>query len=100
MKVSTSDRNATLQVLPDCGADICAAGPHLVHTLEEHMDNLAESTITLKAVNGSPIYPMEKIPDIMFELNGRCSSEDIHITNQSRKNYHLMVCGTNARHPT
>ena len=79
MEVSTPDGQATLQVLPDSGADICAAGPHLIHALGEHMDNLAESTVTPKAVNGSLLHPTGKIPNVMFELNGRRSSEDVHI---------------------
>ena len=75
MKVSTPCGEATLQVLPDSGADICAAEPQLVHALGEHMD----STVTPKAVNGSLLHPAGRIPNIVFDLNGRRSSEDIHI---------------------
>ena len=79
MEVSTPDGQATLQVLPDSGADICAAGPHLVRALGEHTDNLAESTVIPKAVNGSLLHPTGKIPNVIFELNGRRSSDDVHI---------------------
>ena len=65
MKVSIPDGQATLQVLPDSGADICDAEPHLVHTLGEHMDNLAESTVTPKAINGSLLHPTGKISNVM-----------------------------------
>ena len=79
MKVSTPCGDATLQVLHDSGGDICAAGAQLVHALGEHMDNLADCTVTPKAVNGSLLHPAGKIPNVVFELNGRHSSEDVHI---------------------
>ena len=46
MKVATCNGQAMVKVLPDSGADICATGPDLVHTLNESMNNLAESEIT------------------------------------------------------
>ena len=79
MKVCTPYGEATLQVLPDSGAGICAAGPQLVHSLGEHIHNLTDSTVTTpKAVNCS-LYTAGKIPNGMFELNGRHFSEDVHI---------------------
>lgn len=76
MKISSLHGEATLQVLPDSGAGICAAGPHLVDALGEHIDYLADSTVTPKAVNSSLPHPAGKIPNVTFELNG---SEDVHI---------------------
>ena len=56
-----------------------AARPHLVYALVEHKDDLEEFTVTPKAVNGSLLQPAGKIPNVTFELNGRQSSEDVHI---------------------
>ena len=43
MQVSTCHGQASLDILPDSGADICAAGPQFVQALGEHMQNLADS---------------------------------------------------------
>ena len=53
MHVSTCHGQAHLEILPDCGVDICAAGPQFVQTLEKHMENLAPSSICLTSINGS-----------------------------------------------
>ena len=61
------------------GADICAAGPQFVHALGEHMDNLAHSDIVPRAVNGTTLHPIGKIPDITFHTHSRTTQEDVHI---------------------
>ncbi len=60
MQVTTLHGQADLDVLPDSGADICAAGPDFVKSLGEHMDNLAKSDVTPRAVNGSILHPLGK----------------------------------------
>ena len=57
MQVTTCHGQASLDILPDSGADISAAGPQFVQALGEYMDNLAPSNICPRAVNGSrPAY--------------------------------------------
>ena len=43
------------------------------------MDNLAESSVTAKAVNGSILEPVGKIPNVAFSTNGRTVHDDVHI---------------------
>ncbi|XP_064384829.1 uncharacterized protein LOC135333732 [Halichondria panicea] len=79
MKVTTCHGETYTSVLPDSGADICAAGPDLVHALNEDMDNLADSNVTPKAVNGSLLHPAGKLPGVQFQINGQDTEADIHI---------------------
>jgi len=47
MHVPSCHGEASIEVLPDSGADICAAGHQFVATLGgRYMDNLAQSNIT------------------------------------------------------
>ena len=59
MKVSTCNGQANFDILPDSGADICAAGPQFVQALGEHMHNLAHSSVSPRAVNGSVLHPVQ-----------------------------------------
>ena len=70
---------AYVEVLPDSGADICAAGPLFVQTLGECLDNLAHSDITPRAINGTVLHPIGKIPKVTFCLQGRKVKKDVHI---------------------
>ncbi len=79
MQVTTLHGQADLDVLPDSGADICAAGPGFVKSLGEHMDNLAKSDVTPRAVNGSMLHPLGKIPKVNFKINGKNACADVHI---------------------
>ena len=63
MKVTSHNGQASIRVLLDSGADICAAELDLVRALNENMDNLADSNITPRAVNGSLLHPIGKLPD-------------------------------------
>ena len=64
IKVHMSSLNgkATVEALPDSGADICAAGTALLQQLHEHPDNLLPSTINPRAVNGTTLNPIGKLP--------------------------------------
>ena len=42
----------SIEVLPDTGADVSAAGPELLSSMGHHMDNVLSSYITPKTVNG------------------------------------------------
>ena len=43
------------------------------------MDNLAHSDVVPRAVNGSTLRPMGKIPDVTFHTHGKTTQEDVHI---------------------
>ena len=79
MQVSTCHGQASLDILPDSGADISAAGPQFVQALGEYMDNLAPSNIRPRAVNGSILHPVGKLPHVAFCVNGRTVHDDVHI---------------------
>ena len=79
MKVATCYGQAEVSVLPDSGADICAAGPDIVRALNENMDNLADSTVTPRAVNGSLLHPVGKLPGVQFQINDKVTQADVHI---------------------
>lgn len=79
MNVTTCHGEADIVVLPDSKADICAAGPDLVHALNESMNNLADSNVTPKAVNGSLPHPVGKLPGVEFRINDQVAQADVHI---------------------
>ena len=79
MQVTTDNGQADIEILPDSGADICAAGPSFVQLLGEHLDNLAHSNVAPKAVNGSVLHPLGKIPGVAFQVNGHMTQQDVHI---------------------
>ena len=79
MQVVSPNGQASMEVLPDSGADICAAGPDFIRALGEHMDNLAVSNVVPRAVNGTSMRPAGKLPGVMFQIDGRSSTEDVHI---------------------
>ena len=78
-QVTTNNGQASIDILPDSGADICAAGPEFVRKLGEHLDNLAKSDVTPRAVNGSLLHPIGKLPKVRFTINGRDAQDDVHI---------------------
>lgn len=53
-------------------ADICEAGLDFVHSLGEHIDNLVTQTLLPRAVNGSLLQPIGKLPEVRFHL--QCDS--------------------------
>ena len=59
-QVTTNNGQTSIDILPDSGADICAAGPEFVRKIGEHIDNLAKSDVTPHAVNGSRLHPIRK----------------------------------------
>jgi len=60
--MSSLNGQATVQVLPDSGADISVASISLLDCLQEHPDNLLSSDITPRAVNGTKMHPIGKLP--------------------------------------
>ena len=71
-----SNGQASLEILPDSGADICAAGPQFVHSLGENMDNLAHSQVSPRA---SILDPVGMIPNVSFCTNGKTIQDNVHI---------------------
>ena len=90
MKVTTCNGEANIAILPDSGADICAAGPEFVKSLGEHMDNLAPSQIVPRAINGSTLHPVGKLPKVTFHTRDRTARSRCHP---------FMVHSTKAGHP-
>ena len=97
MKVTTCNGQANIAILPDSGADICAAGPEFVKSLGEHIDNLAPSQVVPRAVNGSTLHLVGKIPKVTFHTRDRTVQEDVHIYESVAGA--IMIHSTKAGHP-
>ena len=76
--MSSLNGQATVQALPDSGADICVAGTALLQQLHEHPDNLLPSVITPRTVNGTIMNPIVKLP-ITLSLGTQAYTDDFHI---------------------
>jgi len=50
-----------VEVLPDSGADISAAGQQVFSSMGHHIDNILTSNITPKTVNGLSMTPLGRI---------------------------------------
>ena len=75
--------NSTISVLPDSGADISVAGLAMLKSLDEHPDNLLPSNITPRAVNGTTMYPVGRLP-VTMSLGTEEYADDFHIYPQVR----------------
>ena len=74
---------------PDSGADICAAGPHFVQMIGEHIDNLASSNVAPKTASGHLMHPLGKLPNVRFDVEGRSTTEDVTSTEEYQEpSYH------------
>ena len=69
---------ADIDVLPDSGANICAAGTQFLAKLGEDKDNLDPSDIKPQAVNGVTMKPLGCL-SVTFSTSGRSSEEVVHI---------------------
>ena len=79
MRVVSLNGQADIDILPDTGADICAAGPDFVKAVGEHLGNLADSDIVPKTANGQTMKPLGKLPAVKFTLQDKSAVEDVHI---------------------
>ena len=79
MHVVSLNGQADIDILPDTGADICAAGPDFVKAVGEHLGNLADSDIVPKTANGQKMKPLGKLPAVRFTLQDKSTVEDVHI---------------------
>ena len=78
VKVTSLASTKFIQMLPDSGADISAVGQELLHHLGHHVDNLLPSSISPRAVNGTTMIPLGKIP-VTLQLGSQGSKDDLHI---------------------
>ena len=78
-KVTTSNGEANIAMLPDSGVDICAAGPKFVKPLGEHMDNLASPRLFLEPSMVPHYIQLENPPKVTFHSHDRTAQEDVHI---------------------
>ena len=78
IKVSSLNGSTTFKVLPDSGADISAAGKDILLHLNEHTDNLLSSDIIPRAVNGTQMHPLGKLP-VKLQLGDKEYTDDFHI---------------------
>ena len=76
--MSSLNGQAMVEALPDSGADICVGGAALLHQLNEHPANLLPSTITPRAVNGTTMKPVGKLP-VTLTLGAHTYTDDFHI---------------------
>ena len=68
----------SVTVLPDSGTEITAAGTEIFDCLDHHPDNLLPSTVIPRAVNGSSMIPIGRIPITKY-LQGKQCTDDLHI---------------------
>ena len=45
----------------------------------EHIDNLASSNVAPKTASGHLMHPLGKLPNVRFDVEGRSTTEDVHI---------------------
>ena len=100
IQMTSSTRTSPVTALPDSGADISAAGQVIIGILRYHLDNLALSEISPKAVNRACMKQVGKIP-VIISLQGRTYRDDIHIFSGSIWCSHLMEsCQRNGYTPS
>ena len=78
IQITSLNGNAEVRTLPDSGADISVAGKAALWSLGEHEDNLLPSQIIPKAVNGTKMKPVGKLP-VTFKLGHHKYVDDLHI---------------------
>ena len=76
--MSSSSGTRRVEVLPDSGVDISAAGQGILSMLGQYVDNLLPSKISPRAVNGSHMTPIGKLL-VRIQLEGRSYNDDLHI---------------------
>ena len=76
--ISSLNGDADIKTLPDSGADISVAGKAALKSLGEHEDNLLPSQIVPRAVNGTRMHPIGKLP-VTLTLGQRKFVDDLHI---------------------
>jgi len=78
VQISSSTGTRYLEVLPDSGADISAAGQEVLELLGQHIDNILPSGINPRTVNGMSMIPLGKVP-VTIKLGKTTYKDDLHI---------------------
>ena len=78
VQVSSSTGTQNLDVLPDSGADISAAGQEVLEFLGQHVNNILPSHISLRTVNGITMTPLGRVP-ITIKLGRQTCQDNLHI---------------------
>ena len=78
VNVTSTKGSSDIQVLLDSGADISASGREILTHLNEQIDTLSPSDVTPKAVNGTKMYPIGKLP-VTLCLGSSLYLDNIHI---------------------
>lgn len=60
--ISSLNGSSDIEVLPDSGADISAAGKETLSYFNEHIHNLLPSGVTPSKFNGAKMHPLGKLP--------------------------------------
>ena len=76
--ISSLNGTAEIETLPDSGADLSVAGKVALTHLGEHQDNLLPSNITPRAVNGTKMQPIGKLP-VTLMLGTKTYTDELHI---------------------
>ena len=78
LQVTSSTGTHHLDVLPDSGADISAAGQKVLEILGQHVDNILPSDIYPRTVNGLNMTPLGRLP-VTITLGTKTYQDDLHI---------------------
>ena len=78
VNVTSTKGSSVIQVLLDSGTDISASEREILTHLNEQIDNLRPSDITPKAVNGTKMFPIGKLP-VTLRLGNSLYLDNIHI---------------------
>ena len=76
--IASANGSSELEVLPDSGADISAAGKEILQHLNKRIKCLSPSVVIPRAVNGTKLYPLGKIP-VHLQLGVHESDDELHI---------------------
>ena len=66
MHVASRNGQADYSILPDTGAEICAAGLDFMIAVGEHVNNLMDSNLAVRAVNCTTMRPLGMIRNVKF----------------------------------
>ena len=69
---------AIMQILPDSGADISVAGPHIIWSLRDHPNNFLPSQITSRTINGQKMTPTGKF-SVQIKIGNHTHKDELHI---------------------
>ena len=78
VQISSSTGTRYIEVLPDSGADISAAGQGILKVLGQHIDDILPSNISPRTVNGTSMTPLGRVP-VTIQLGKAVYEDDLHI---------------------